>query len=82
MSTRSRCRHAKLRSMTAMLSEELKSLVRQAVNRARDRELNFQRVLLSVPGNVAFTSKPRIRVKAASHRWTLPSSSEAPKAVE
>ncbi len=59
-----------------MLSEELRARVRAAVDRSRDRELNFQRVLPVIHCCCQKPAKPRIRVKATSHRRTFSVNSE------
>jgi hypothetical protein len=59
-----------------MLSEELRARIRAAVDRSRDRELNFQRVLPVVRCCCQKPVKPRIRVKATSHHGTFAVNSE------
>jgi hypothetical protein len=61
-----------------MLSIELRARIRRAVERAHERELNFQRVLPVMNCRRDVHPKPRIRVRANSYRWMLPDASELP----
>jgi len=59
-----------------MLSDELNARVRAALERSRDRELNFQRMLPMTHCCCGKNFKPRIRIKAISQRRSLPVTSE------
>lgn len=65
-----------------MLSEELKVRIQAARERAHDRELNFKRMLPAMRCRCEGSSKPRIRVKAASYRWGVPETSGTSAGIE
>lgn len=58
-----------------MLNEELRSRVKAMVEKYRQRELDFMRVLPRFPDDHTEQQKPRIRVKAISRPWSGPMSS-------
>lgn len=58
-----------------MLNEELRSRVKAMVEKYRQRELDFMRVLPPFPDDHIDPRKRRIRVKAISRRLSGPTSS-------
>lgn len=54
-----------------MLSTELKQRVTAMVEKYRQRELDFLELLKKIDADKLRQSKPRIRVRAISHRWSL-----------
>lgn len=55
-----------------MLSEELKAAVRAMAAKYRERASNIIWAADRFPNFRHHNPKPRIRVKATSHRWHLP----------
>ncbi len=57
--------------MTGRLSPELRARITAAVEKSRQRELDFLELLGKIDDHKRRRSKPRIRVKANSRRWSL-----------
>lgn len=60
-----------------MISAELRERVRALAEKYRQRELDFLDMLGRIDHHKPTPSKPRVRVKAISYRWSLPVTSHA-----